>query len=61
MNNIKNKFFEKNSNIYLSDILAILKINKKIKKNIKINNISDLINSTKIESFFKKSFILTPS
>ena len=46
MNNIKNKFFKK-INIYLSDILAILKINKKIKKNIKINNISDLINSSK--------------
>ena len=53
MNNIKNKFFEKNPNIYLSDILAILKINKKIKKNIKINNISDLINSSKNDiSFF---------
>ena len=41
----KNPFFLKEKNIYLSDILKILK-KKKLKKTIKINGISDLISAT---------------
>ena len=41
----KNPFFLKEKNIYLSDILKILG-KKKLKKNIKINGISDLISAT---------------
>ena len=53
MNTNKNSFFDKKPNVYLSDILEILKIKNKIKKKIKINNISDLINSSKNDiSFF---------
>ena len=49
---IKNKFFVKKKNIYLSDILQILKIND-IKDNIKINNILDLDKASKNDiSFF---------
>ncbi len=42
---IKNPFFLKKKNIYLSDIFKILG-KKNIKKNIKINNISDLTSAS---------------
>ena len=49
---IKNPFFIKQKNIYLFDILKILK-KKNLKKNIKINDISNLINASKNDiSFF---------
>ena len=49
---INNRFFKKNTNVYLSDIFKILG-KKKIKKKIKIDNISDLENSSKNDiSFF---------
>ena len=49
---IKNHFFERQKNIPLSVILKILG-KKNIKKNIKINNISNLINASKNDiSFF---------
>ena len=49
---INNKFFVKKKNIYLSDILQILKIND-IKDNLKINNILDLDKASKNDiSFF---------
>ena len=49
---IKNKFFEKRDNIYLSDILKVLK-EKNIKDNPKINNILDLDKGSKNDiSFF---------
>ena len=41
----KNPFFLKKKNLYLSDILKALG-KKNIKKNIKINNISDLTTAT---------------
>ena len=41
----KNPFFLKKKNLYLSDILKVLG-KKNIKKNIKINNISDLTTAT---------------
>ena len=48
----KNPFFKKKSDIYLSDILKILK-KKIITKNTKINNITDLVNASKNDiSFF---------
>ncbi len=49
---IKNKFFEKRDNIYLADILKVLK-EKNIKDNPKINNILDLDKGSKNDiSFF---------
>ncbi len=49
---IKNKFFNKQENIYLSDIFKILK-KKQIKKKLKINNITDLSSASKYDiSFF---------
>ena len=62
MNNIKNKFFEKNPNIYLSDILAILKIKNKIKNdyltsNINEENMSFVYTFAKLVKIKEKSFI----
>ena len=49
---IKNPFFIKKKNIYLSDILNVLRI-KNFKKNVKINNIADLSMATANDiSFF---------
>ena len=49
---IKNKFFLKKNNIYLSDIYNVLG-KKQTKENIKINNISDLDTASKNDiSFF---------
>ena len=52
---IKNPFFKKKENIYLSDIFKSLKINKNVKK-IKINDIKDLKESGSADiSFFNSS------
>tara|TARA_Y100000768_G_scaffold385498_1_gene371738 strand:+ start:1302 stop:2288 length:987 start_codon:yes stop_codon:yes gene_type:complete len=49
---IKNPFFSKKNNIYLSNILTTLGKNK-IKKNVKIENISEIISATSSDiSFF---------
>ena len=53
MKKIINPFFKKKTNIYLSDILEVLKLKKKNNTKIKIDNISDLTNSSKNDiSFF---------
>ena len=51
---IKNKFFSKQKNIYLSDIYNVLG-KKKLKENIKINNISDLDRASKNDISFLNS------
>ena len=52
---IKNPFFKKNNNINLSDICKILGV-KRPKKDLKINNISDLESSSKYDiSFYNNS------
>ena len=48
---IKNPFFKKNNNINLSDICKILGV-KRPKKDLKINNISDLESSSKYDISF---------
>ena len=53
---IKNSFFVKKKNIYLSDILNVLdkkKLNKNLNNDIKINNITDISSARSVDiSFF---------
>ena len=52
---IKNTFFKKQNNIYLSDILNVLG-KKKLKKNPKINNISDINSAMMTDISFFNDF-----